>query len=58
MSDIRDLFQQKEAASKSKLVEDDALEWLKPRTLIKPDDQEDVTDAVRFRLLMLTLKIA
>nr|XP_037873705.1 dynein intermediate chain 2, ciliary isoform X3 [Bombyx mori] len=38
---------QKDAASKSRgnLIEDEALEWLKPRALIKPDDQEDVPEA-------------
>ncbi|XP_021208457.1 dynein intermediate chain 2, ciliary isoform X2 [Bombyx mori] len=37
----------KDAASKSRgnLIEDEALEWLKPRALIKPDDQEDVPEA-------------
>lgn len=27
-------------------MEDEALDWLKPRALIKPDDQEDVPEAV------------
>ncbi|XP_050674717.1 dynein intermediate chain 2, ciliary [Leptidea sinapis] len=37
----------KKEASKSRanLVEDEALEWLKPRALIKPDEQEDVPEA-------------
>lgn len=42
------LFEQKEAnKSKGNLVEDEGLDWLKPRALIKPDDQEEVPDAVR-----------
>ncbi|KAJ8717824.1 hypothetical protein PYW07_005754 [Mythimna separata] len=32
-------------ASRAKVGEDDALEWLKPRTLIKPEDQEEVPEA-------------
>ncbi|XP_068620599.1 dynein intermediate chain 2, ciliary [Battus philenor] len=38
---------EKKDASKSRanLVEDDALDWLKPRVLIKPDDQEFVPEA-------------
>lgn len=45
-------IQQKDAASKSRgnLIEDEALEWLKPRALIKPDDQEDVPEAVRKKI--------
>ncbi|XP_013187744.2 dynein intermediate chain 2, ciliary isoform X2 [Amyelois transitella] len=31
--------------SRGNLVEDEGLDWLKPRTLIKPDDQEEVPDA-------------
>ncbi|KAJ8717180.1 hypothetical protein PYW08_005579 [Mythimna loreyi] len=33
------------AASRAKIGDDEALDWLKPRTLIKPDDQEDVPEA-------------
>ncbi|CAH0590379.1 unnamed protein product [Chrysodeixis includens] len=38
---------QKDATIKSRgnLVEDDNLDWLKPRTLLKPEDQEDVPEA-------------
>ncbi|XP_072942855.1 dynein intermediate chain 2, ciliary isoform X1 [Epargyreus clarus] len=37
---------QKETSTKSRgnLVEDEALDWLKPRALLKPDDQEEVPD--------------
>ncbi|XP_050550779.1 dynein intermediate chain 2, ciliary isoform X1 [Spodoptera frugiperda] len=37
----------KDATNKSRgnLAEDDALDWLKPRTLIRPDDQEEVPEA-------------
>ncbi|CAG4946849.1 unnamed protein product [Colias eurytheme] len=39
-------FDQKEGnKSRANLAEDEALDWLKPRTLIKPDDQEDVPEA-------------
>ncbi|CAB3228922.1 unnamed protein product [Arctia plantaginis] len=31
--------------SRANLGEDDALEWLKPRQLIKPDEQEDVAES-------------
>ncbi|XP_072942856.1 dynein intermediate chain 2, ciliary isoform X2 [Epargyreus clarus] len=36
----------KETSTKSRgnLVEDEALDWLKPRALLKPDDQEEVPD--------------
>ena len=42
------IIQQKETANKSRanIIEDEALDWLKPRTLIKPDEQEDVPEAV------------
>lgn len=41
------VIQQKDATNKSRgnLAEDDALDWLKPRTLIRPDDQEEVPEA-------------
>ncbi|KAM3963317.1 dynein intermediate chain 2, ciliary [Aphomia sociella] len=31
--------------SRGNLAEEEGLEWLKPRTLLKPDDQDDVPDA-------------
>ncbi|KAL0820400.1 hypothetical protein ABMA28_006283 [Loxostege sticticalis] len=31
--------------SRANLAEDDGLDWLKPRALLKPDDQEEVADA-------------
>lgn len=37
------------AKSRGNLVEDENLDWLKPRTLVKPDDQEEVPEAVRSR---------
>lgn len=47
------VIQQKDATNKSRgnLAEDDALDWLKPRTLIRPDDQEEVPEAVRHQTL-------
>lgn len=44
------VIQQKDVATKSRanLVEDEALDWLKPRALIRPDDQEDVPEAVSY----------
>lgn len=44
------VIQQKDTQQKSRatLGEDEALEWLKPRTLLKPDDQEDVPEAVSY----------
>lgn len=41
--------QQKDPTQKSNEKVDD-LEWLKPRQLIKPEDQEDVPEAVRISL--------
>ncbi|CAH2089429.1 unnamed protein product [Euphydryas editha] len=40
-------LEQKDTSTKSRgnLVEDEALDWLKPRALIRPDDQEDVPEA-------------
>ncbi|XP_032519697.1 dynein intermediate chain 2, ciliary [Danaus plexippus] len=37
--------QKESSKSRSNLADDEALEWLKPRTLLKPDEQEDVPDA-------------
>lgn len=34
-------------------MEDEGLDWLKPRTLIKPDDQEEVPEAVSSRIEVL-----
>ncbi|CAG9564092.1 unnamed protein product [Danaus chrysippus] len=39
------LNQKESSKSRSNLVDDEALEWLKPRTLLKPDEQEDVPEA-------------
>lgn len=43
--------QQRDATQKSNEKVDE-LEWLKPRQLIKPDDQEDVPEAVRISLFL------
>lgn len=42
------LFPKQKEVTKSRanLAEDDGLDWLKPRALLKPDDQEEVADAV------------
>ncbi|CAH0695817.1 unnamed protein product [Spodoptera exigua] len=44
-SNLDDYADKDATKSRGNLVEDDNLDWLKPRTLIKPDDQEDVPEA-------------
>lgn len=40
------VYQVGSGKSQANLADDSALDWLKPRTLLKPDDQEEVPDAV------------
>lgn len=53
------VIQQKDTSTKSRgnLVEDEALDWLKPRALLKPDNQEDVPEAVSNRIVYIRDKI-